>query len=66
MVLYGIDCNPLKNHEFIVCGNDKDIRLFDSRKISPDNTDPVKTYCSQALCVTDDPFNRPHQVSVSL
>lgn len=49
--LYSIHCNPLKNYEFVVCGNDKDIRLFDQRKISQNNAIPIKTFCPIELSV---------------
>jgi len=61
--LFSIDCNPLKNNEFIVCGNDKDVRLYDQRKISPDCTEPVKIFRPKSLSSNQDPVYRMNPVS---
>lgn len=49
--LYSIHCNPLKNYEFVVCGTDKNTRMFDQRKISQEKAPPVFTFCPNNLLV---------------
>lgn len=51
--LYSIHCNPLKNYEFIVSGDDKTVRMFDQRKISQENACPVLTFCPTSLLVIE-------------
>lgn len=54
--IYNIDINPLNEFEFIICGNDISVKMFDKRKIS---TKPIQEF------YTKKKFNAQENLKVS-